>query len=153
MMQHDECPVIILPPLATVSLPLLSYLIVSPTAGRQQQQSQSWEPENRHASHTSRSAGHRHESASTQRKHSVWTPQQRQLKERAHFSITLCCRHLQLNSPWILCVDLCSRGFTPGFYIRSTASVSPNMDYLGTKKAQNQLNSQAYQSHMVWTRV
>lgn len=59
----------------------VSYLSVSPAAGRQQQQSQSWEPENRHASHPSRPAGHRLESATafTQRKDTVFEPKNTKL--------------------------------------------------------------------------
>lgn len=86
----------------------VSYLSVSPAAGRQQQQSQSWEPENRHASHPSRPAGHRLESARafTQRKETVFEPKNRKLnlqpmKESAHF----CWAHLG-SSVWTCAAEV-----------------------------------------------
>lgn len=130
--------------LSVISLPVWLYLSVSPTAGRQEQQSHSWK--HKDASHLSRPAGHRQESApaSTHRKDTVFDQSKSKL-----LSIAFCCQTHLGSSLW----TLCSWRVPPGFYTCWTAAVSPNMDYLCVlRNLKNQLNSH-YQSQNVQTHV
>ena len=116
-----------------------SYLIVGPTAGRQQQQSQSWESENRHASHPSRPAGHR-PSFHSEERYTEFEPKNTNSWGFTHWKKKCRLLHCILLQTFELTLDssvwTCAASLQVFIQCTCTnASLSPNMDYLGTEKA------------------